>query len=41
MKHVNVVTHGINLEVGAMALNGVVSAVTGRKTLEGRKKNKN
>ena len=34
MKHVNVVTDGINYEVGAMALNGVMSAVPGTKTLE-------
>lgn len=37
MEHVNVVPNGINHEVGAMALNGVVSAVTGTKTLEDRK----
>lgn len=40
MKHVNGVTNGINLEVGAIALNEVVSAVTGRKTLEGEKRTK-
>jgi formate hydrogenlyase transcriptional activator len=34
MKYVNLVTDGINHEVGAMALNGVVSAVTGTKTVE-------
>lgn len=34
MKHVNVVTNGINHEAGAMALNGVMSAVPGTKMLE-------
>ncbi len=34
MKHVNVVTNGINHEAGAMALNGVMSAVPETKTLE-------
>jgi predicted double-glycine peptidase len=36
MKHANVITNGINYEAGAMTLNGVLSAVTG-KTLEDRK----
>ena len=40
MKHVNVVTNRMNHEVGAIALNEVVSAVTGTKTLEGKKRTK-
>jgi hypothetical protein len=39
MKHVNVVTNGINHEVKAIALNDVTSAFTGTKTLaDGTKK---
>ncbi len=34
MEHVNVVTNGINHKVGAMAVNGVMSAIPGTKTLE-------
>lgn len=34
MEHVNVVTNGINRKVGAMAVNGVMSAIPGTKTLE-------